>query len=145
MSSITRIFFVLIACSSTSLFAMSCSTAGTPHQRWTTARVDVPRGAQVYRRECASCHGAEGEGSRGVPEVVGPKALPTTRAGRPPFRTALELYRYVSKSMPLPAKRVGTLDQDEYWAVVELMLRAQGVDVPDAGLNQHNASGISIN
>ena len=77
--------------------------------------------------------------------MVGPNALPTQRAGRPPLATALDLYGYVSKTMPLPAKRAGTLTSNEYWALVELMLRARGVALPDEGLNSRNASGVRIN
>lgn len=143
--SLAKIAFVLVACGSTSLLAISCASPRPPQQRWTSARMEVPSGAQSYQRECASCHGAEGEGSRGVPEVVGPEALPRTRAGRPPFGTALDLYHYVSKTMPLPPRRAGTLHDDEYWALVELMLRARGVDVPEVGLNPQNAAGVTIN
>ena len=107
--------------------------------------MSAPAGGRVYQRECASCHGEQGEGSRGVPEVVGPDALPTQRAGRPPLATALDLYRYVSKTMPLPAKRAGTLNSNEYWVLVELMLRARGVDVPEEGINLQNASGVRLN
>ena len=112
---------------------------------WLTAKSAEPRGAAIYARECASCHGHRGEGSRAVPEVVGPSAMPIRRGKRPPLRTALDVYDYVSTTMPLPPKKVGTLSDEQYWDVTEFLLQANGIGVPAEGITRANAADIGVN
>lgn len=62
-------------------------------------RADAPRtGAQIYRQQCASCHGAKGEGTR--------ESYPHPLIGN---RTVDRLARYIAKSMPedAPGECVG--------------------------------------
>src|SRR5438309_1551831 len=40
------------------------------------AQGQANRGATVYANECASCHGARGEGLASSPAIMGPGALP---------------------------------------------------------------------
>jgi mono/diheme cytochrome c family protein len=122
-----------------------CASGSSATQDWALARNTSPPGAAVYKRECASCHGEKGDGSRGVPPVVGSGALPVRRDGRPPLRTAFDVYDYVSKTMPLPAKFAGTLPPEGYWSVVEFILSAHGVELPGEGLNAGNAGGVIVN
>src|SRR5687768_11350410 len=107
------------ACSSTPL--------GAPPKTLAAARARAPEGAALYARECAGCHGGRGEGLSSAPSVMGPSALPIFARGdtrmnsleledgiekegletpseptRPAFRTAEDLFAYVSKWMPLP-------------------------------------------
>ncbi len=126
---------------------LGSACAGDPNTKrdWLAARTAAPAaGARVYDRECASCHGAEGEGSRGVPELVGSGSLPLAGPRRASFRTAQDLYEYTSKRMPLPPKKAGTLRDDEYWAVVELLMRARGARIPTSGLTAATAAQIEI-
>lgn len=136
------------------------------------AKGEVPEGYAVFQQRCAPCHGERGESVSNAPAILGPGALPeyprernlnataasgdpellrleaqTRPAGAPwrdPFRTASDLYRYTSKNMPLPAESAGTLSPDQYWAVVNFMLVAQGVALPAGGVNPANASSVRI-
>jgi hypothetical protein len=60
------------------------------------------------------------------------------------LRTAGDLFSYVSTSMPLPQGKVGTLTGREYWDVVEFILRAEGIELPDRGLSAANANEIAL-
>jgi mono/diheme cytochrome c family protein len=126
-------------------YLASCAAASSMAPDWGRARTTSPQGAAVYERECASCHGKLGDGSRGIPSVAGPGALPVERGGRAPLRTALDVYDYVSKTMPLPPKYAGTLRPDEYWSVVDFILRAHGAEVPEERLNARNAPDVLVN
>jgi len=150
------------ACAATPLGATDASVA--------SARAKTPQGADVWGRECASCHGQRGEGLSAAPNVMGSGALPlyprdasttgnaalqatqgqaqgqnpNAEQTRAPFRTADDLYQFVSKSMPLPRARAGTLKPDEYWAVVNFILVAHGAPVPAEGVSEANAKSVPI-
>jgi mono/diheme cytochrome c family protein len=103
-----------------------------------------PQGAKVYSAECAGCHGKNGEGIGTAPPVMGGSALPKVHAGRPEFKSAADVFAYVKSSMPLPEKRVGSLSDDQYWAVTSYMLAASGKQVPAGGLTPDNAGGVVV-
>lgn len=63
---------------------------------------------------------------------------------RASFRTAAELHHYVSTKMPYPPPRAGSLAQEEYWAIVNFMLRVHGSKVPDEGVTSANAAEIFV-
>jgi mono/diheme cytochrome c family protein len=136
------------------------------------ARSGSAEGATLYSQQCAGCHGERGESVSQAPYILGPGALPeyprernlTTdpAAGDPaalrlearsrplgapwrdPFRNAQDLYNYVSKYMPLPEKKAGTLSPEAYWAIVNFMLVAHGVAVPAGGVNPQNAGTVKL-
>jgi mono/diheme cytochrome c family protein len=122
----------------------ACAPTRRAASTWSDTRQAVPAAARIYDRECASCHGASGDGTRGIPPLVGAGALPLERENRPAFRTARNLYDYVSTTMPLPRKKIGTLSHDQYWLIVELLVRTRGIDVPQAGLSVGNADAIEL-
>jgi mono/diheme cytochrome c family protein len=153
------------------LFAACAATPlGATETGVNAARQKAPQGADVFARECASCHGRRGEGLSAAPNIMGAGALPlyardpsTTgnvalqaqqqqqqnlrpagQQTRQPFRTADDLFEYVSHWMPLPQARVGSLTPDEYWAVVNFMLVAHGVPVPPEGVNASNAKNVPL-
>lgn len=132
----------------------------------------APQGAALFQRHCAACHGERGQSVGRAPRILGPGALPelpaernvnadpavgdpellrmraqTRPAGAPwrdPFRTADDLYRFVSKHMPLPPDKAGSLPPDEYWAIVNFMVLAHGVAVPAGGVSAGNASSVRL-
>ena len=135
------------------------------------ARAKSPPGAELFDRQCASCHGRHGEGLSTAPSIMGSGALPIyprddTASSNPaftassqrqndaarvpgqvkrqPFRTAQDLYEYVSTRMPLPANSAGTLKPEEYWAIVNYMLIAHGVAVPAEGVTEANAKTVNM-
>src|SRR3954465_14701197 len=76
----------------------------------------VTRGTEVYTARCAKCHGKAGEGSPGVPAVVGPTALPLDPPSRAKFRktqfvTVADVAEFVVKNMPADAP--GTLSEED--------------------------------
>jgi cytochrome c len=105
-----------------------------------------PKGEKVFQRECAGCHGKDGQGLGGTPQVLGASALPLTGVGgdHGPFRSAQDVFDYVKAQMPLPKSRVGSLSDEEYWAVVEYMLVGSGRDVAP-GLSADSAASTVVN
>jgi cytochrome c5 len=153
------------------LLAAGCTATplGATPEHLTQAR-ELP-GASVYRRECASCHGERGEGLGQTPPVMGASALPTYERDpsmlsnpalqslseqqreknlppgatlRKPFKTAADLYAFVSKEMPLPKGKAGTLSAEDYWAVVNFLLVGHGVAVPAGGVTADNAASVRM-
>lgn len=84
------------------------------------------RGAAVYARHCAVCHGDHLQGAV-APALSGPVFAQQWTKGT---RTAGDLYYIISTSMPRPA--TGSLTQDEYLGLVAYVLAhndvAPGVD-----------------
>ncbi|HEX6277277.1 MAG TPA: c-type cytochrome [Polyangiaceae bacterium] len=152
----------------------ACASAprGATETNFARAKNAAPDGAAQFSRQCASCHGERGESVSAAPYVLGPDALPeyprerniTTdpAAGDPaalrlearsrplgapwrdPFRTAQDLFNYVSKHMPLPEKRAGSLSPEAYWSIVNFMLVAHGVAVPAEGVSPANAASVKL-
>ena len=156
-----------------SLAAVACSSTppGATDANLAKAKKMSPPGADLFQRECAGCHGNRGEGMSSNPPTMGPGALPlykrdpttstnpamqqqaqyrTNEQGvgtdqrRPEFKTAQNLFDYVSKEMPLPKSKAGSLKPEEYWALVNFMLVSNGVEVPAGGVTAENAASVSI-
>lgn len=170
MQRLNRAWFVGLGLSGALAAACSATQLGATDANVATARQKASLGAQVYEKECAGCHGQRGEGLSAAPPVMGASALPTyprdqsanpamaagpaqpnqdtaRPAGAPtrdPFRTAQDLYDYLSQRMPLPKSRAGTLKPDEYWAVLNFMLIAHGTPVPEGGVTAENAKSVPI-
>ncbi|MER3543098.1 MAG: hypothetical protein C4311_00480 [Chloroflexota bacterium] len=136
-------------------------------QAYTPAQRDF--GAQVYIRRCSTCHGDKGQGltlewrqtwpethqncstpkchgrqhppdgfeikDNYAPAVIGPGTL--TR-----FRTAQDLFTFISTTMPMHAP--GSLTQDEYWALTAFLLAAHGVPADSVPLDSATASRIAL-
>lgn len=107
----------------------------------------VALGATTYARECASCHGASGEGA-GAPRVVGiaqgalPLDPPADRKYRHSrFVTVADVATFAVATMP--PKAPGSLTADEYWAVLAFDLHANGIDL-DRKLTPELAAGLTI-
>jgi cytochrome c len=121
----------------------------------------------LFAQKCAGCHGDRGQGSTKAPVIIGGGALRvypraasadnlTTdpnelqlrtdtqlpgAATRPPFKTAKNVFDYIQAKMP--AQAPGTLRPEQTWAILDFMLRAHGVVVPEGGVTAQNASTIS--
>lgn len=82
----------------------------------------------------------------GDPELLKLRAQtrPAGAPSRDPFRTAQDLFRYVSTSMPLPPDKAGSLQPEQYWAIIHFMLLAHGVQVPPEGVTAANASSVKL-
>jgi mono/diheme cytochrome c family protein len=151
----------------------ACSVAplGAREADLARARQAEGSGSDVYRGQCGACHGERGEGVASAPSVMGPGALPLYRRDprtstnpalqdpaaqqrdqslppgadtRGPFRTALDVFDYVSREMPLPHSKAGSLKPEQYWAVVNFMLLGNGVSVPPGGVRAANAANVPL-
>jgi cytochrome c len=155
------------------LVACAASTPrGATEANLAHARSSAPNGAALFEQHCASCHGERGESGSRAPRIMGEGALPeypperdvnadpaagdpellrlraqTRPAGAPwrdPFRTAADLYGFVSHNMPLPAQKAGSLAPEQYWAIIHFILVAHGVRVPPEGVTAANASSVKL-
>jgi mono/diheme cytochrome c family protein len=154
------------------LLACASSPRGATDANLANARSAAPVGASLFEQHCASCHGQRGESVGRAPRIMGEGGLPerppehnvnadpaagdpellrlraqTRPAGAPwrdPFRSAADLYGYVSKNMPLPAQKAGSLSPEQYWAIINFVLVAHGVRVPPEGVTASNASSVKL-
>jgi mono/diheme cytochrome c family protein len=165
-----RLGFVMSAVAAL-VAACSVTPLGATEPNLATAHQKAAPGTAVYRRECASCHGERGEGLASSPAIMGSGALPlyerdpatsTNPAMQDPaerlrtqnlppgadvrgaFRTAQDLFAYVSREMPMPRSKAGTLKPEDYWAVTNYVLAGHGVALPEGGVNASNAASVQI-
>ncbi|MBS2015485.1 MAG: cytochrome c [Deltaproteobacteria bacterium] len=92
----------------------------------------VTAGQDLYGKNCATCHGASGEGTSQGPRVVGldKGALPldpppTAKVRRTQFKTVADVAAFAVANMP--AGRPGSLKEHEYWSILAFDLKANGV------------------
>lgn len=105
------------------------------------------RGAKLYAGNCASCHGANGEGVKEAPAVVGKDALPldprpTQKYRKVQFHTALDVAQWVVKNMP--PDNPGSLKESEYWDILAFDLKANGVPVAGKHIDAKTAADIKL-
>jgi mono/diheme cytochrome c family protein len=103
----------------------------------------VHEGAKLFAKHCQKCHGQEGQGTHKAPPVVGADALPldprpNAKLRKGQFHTAEDVLEFVTKNMP--AKKGGSLTQEEYEAILAFDLKANKVEVkqkvtPDTAAN----------
>ena len=91
------------------------------------------RGAAVFAKSCASCHGAHGEGTGAYPKLVGREPsdfsfakdfkTPKTIGNYWPYATTL--YDYINRAMPFATP--GSLPSDDVYSVIAYLLVENGV------------------
>jgi mono/diheme cytochrome c family protein len=165
-----RCAFVIAAAA----FLGACASTqyGATDANLTRARSVSPQGQALFSRQCAGCHGARGESETSAPRILGDGALPeyprarnvnadpatgdpealklqaqSRPAGAPwrdPFRTAKDVHSYVSKNMPPAEAQRSALSAADYWAIVNFMLLAHGVELPPEGVTEANASSVKL-
>ena len=143
---------------------------GASDEDLSAARAAFTEGADLFVEKCAGCHGSKGQGSERGPSVIGIGALPVYPAdhdrstnsafsdpqtledeararpagtpSRPPFRTAADVYDFVSSEMPPDS--AGSLSDQDYWSILSFLLAAHGIDLPDRGVNANSAASIKL-
>jgi cytochrome c len=106
----------------------------------------VERGGTLYGAQCASCHGAGGEGA-GAPRVVGlaegalPLAPREGSARTSTFTTVGDVASFAVRTMPPSAP--GSLAEADYWAILAFDLHANGIDL-DEPLTPELAQTLTI-
>ena len=111
---------------------------------------DAGKGAALYATQCASCHGAKGEGAPGNPPgpvLVGksdgfnfgndPKLVRTVGNYWPEATT---LFDYIKRTMPLSAP--GSLTDDEVYSLTAFLLAAN--EILPAGASLDSASLMAV-
>jgi S-disulfanyl-L-cysteine oxidoreductase SoxD len=104
------------------------SGAGLPAGRGT-----YTRGVQVYAQQCASCHGAKGEGLAPNPRLVGSEPRDFSFGNDPkltktignywPYATTL--YDYINRAMPFATP--GSLPPSDVYSVVAFLLAENAI------------------
>lgn len=89
---------------------------------------------RLFADNCARCHGVDGQGTARAPRLVGDGALAR-------FATAQDVYDFAGTHMPQDAP--GFLSEWQYWAIIEQILRADGVET-GAPLGPDNASSVRL-
>ena len=100
---------------------------------YTEAQADA--GAEVYLTTCASCHLTNFQGAGEAPALAGPDFLNTWGP-----RPVNELVELVTASMPLMA--AGSLEDEEYTAVVAYLLSVNGVEESGTPLTLSSSAQI---
>jgi S-disulfanyl-L-cysteine oxidoreductase SoxD len=105
----------------------------------------VSHGHEVFDQQCASCHGAKGEGGIGDQLVGGQGTIATPK----PVRTvgsywpyAPTLFDYIRRAMPQNAPQ--SLDNSEVYAVSAYILNLNGLLSADATLDAGTLRAIKM-
>lgn len=108
-------------------------------------RGGVERGRAVFAAQCASCHGADGQGDLGDRLVGGQGTLATAN----PVRTvgsfwpyATTLFDYIRRAMPQNAPQ--SLSNDDVYAVSAYILNLNGVVPVDAVLDATTLPAVTM-
>jgi mono/diheme cytochrome c family protein len=105
----------------------------------------VGHGRKVFDQQCASCHGAQGEGGVGDRLVGGqgtlatPKPIPTVGSYWPYAPT---LFDYVRRAMPQNAPQ--SLSSDDVYAISAYILNLNGLLAADATLDARALRAIKM-
>lgn len=98
------------------VLAVACRPAPSPDP--TISQLAI-KGATVFTKNCARCHGPEGQGLS-APAVIGPNA--SLRK----YITAKGLLDYIEETMPLD--QAGMLSRQEYLEIMSFLLSKNGFD-----------------
>jgi len=108
------------------------------------------QGAPVYATNCASCHGANGEGKPpAYPQLIGgPKTfdfasdfkMPRTIGNYWPYATTL--FDYIRRAMPLAAP--GSLTADQTYAVTAYLLNREGIIPNGTSLDAKSLAAVRM-
>lgn len=102
------------------------------------------QGKAVYDAQCAACHGAQGEGTQGVPALAG-----GSLTGSPVLMTvgsywphASTLFDYVRRAMPPTAPK--SLSDTEVYQVVAYVLHLSGIVAEDTVLDSASLPQVQM-
>ena len=105
----------------------------------------VAHGRDVFDAQCASCHGARGEGGIGDPLVGGRGSLASAK----PLKTvgsfwpyAPTLFDYIRRAMPMNAPE--SLSTDDVYAVSAYILNLNGLVPDEAMLDAHGLAAVRM-
>ena len=114
-------------------------------------RGDAMAGERIYQAQCASCHGAKGEGVAPYPALVGREPREGFSFGNDPklvrtignyWPSATGLFDYIRRTMPLTAP--GTLVNSEVYAVTAYLLVANEILPAGAALDSTSLMAVRM-
>jgi mono/diheme cytochrome c family protein len=114
-------------------------------------RGDAVAGERIYQAQCASCHGAKGEGVAPYPPLVGREPREGFSFGNDPklvrtvgnyWPSATGLFDYIRRTMPLTAP--GTLVNSEVYAVTAYLLVANEILPAGAALDSTSLMAVNM-
>jgi polar amino acid transport system substrate-binding protein len=125
--------------------------AAAPARAFTAEQVD--KGREVFRLQCARCHGPDGQGISNIyrgmtaPPLIGPTALPLNprsyqKMRHFQFRTVRDVYEFASAVMP--ADQPASLSAEDYWDAIAYLLNANGMAVNGQLLNENVAADMAL-
>jgi mono/diheme cytochrome c family protein len=126
--------FVLISSSAALLAACPGKPPMTAASVPTSLDDQIANGGALYKDQCASCHGDNGEG-RDAPALIGPKGLDE-------FKHARQAFNYMREHMPPDSP--GSLGDQGYWNVVAFLVKRNDIPVSDI-VTPANAESITWN
>lgn len=103
-------------------------------------------GAVLYAAKCAACHGADGEGVRGVGDrLVGREPIDSTGWNRTignywPYATSV--FDYIRRAMPFD--RPGSLTDEEVYALTAYLLHLNEIIPADAVMNAQSLPQVQM-
>lgn len=112
-----------------------------------TGTEQAVQGQKLFSQHCAKCHGAEGQGTKKAPTLVGKGALPldprpTQKVRKEQFHTAQDVAQFVSTKMP--PNKPGSLTPEQYYDILAFALKANGVDVSKEKIDPTTAAAIKL-
>jgi cytochrome c len=123
------------------------AVAATSHAAEETGTEQAAQGGKLYADHCAKCHGAEGQGTKKAPPLVGKDALPldprpSQKVRKGQFHTAQDVAQFASTKMP--PKKPGSLTSEQYYDIIAFALKANGVDVSNKKIDATTTAAIKL-
>lgn len=131
----------------TSVITVAMTAVAATSQAETTGTEQAAEGGKLFSDHCAKCHGAEGQGTKKAPPLVGKDALPldprpSQKVRKGQFHTAQDVAQFASTKMP--PNKPGSLTTDQYYDIIAFALKANGVDVSNKKIDAATTAAIKL-
>ena len=131
----------------TLVMTVAMTAVAATSQAETTGTEQAARGGKLFSDHCAKCHGAEGQGTKKAPPLVGKDALPldprpSQKVRKGQFHTAQDVAQFASTKMP--PKKPGSLTSEQYYDIIAFALKANGVDVSNKKIDATTTAAIKL-
>lgn len=131
----------------TSIMTVATTAVAATSHAGETGPEQATQGGKLFSNHCAKCHGAEGQGTKKAPPLVGKDALPldprpSQKVRKGQFHTAQDVAQFASTKMP--PNKPGSLTTDQYYDIIAFALKANGVDVSNKKIDATTAAAIKL-
>jgi mono/diheme cytochrome c family protein len=124
---VTRVVIVIAGLAVSGLALLAAQTKAVEQGAYSAAQ--QKRGAEIYNRECSTCHGETLKGGEGSPPLAGP-----TFNASFGDRTVADLFDKIRETMPAPPEQPGKLTPAQTADVVAHILSVNGFAAGDTDL-----------